>query len=678
MVLIKTKLNRTKLLPMVVLVLFTISCTNGSVSMTSTFRAPTFSSNVSSGVTVNPRTTSLKIEGQCDAQTKRFQYSLDSGATWKDLTPNTADDVDCSDKDFAIIVSDLYKGFLGTVEFGSTESKTFKLRSLAGGEISDASDDLTIQYSPNWCTANGAQSAACSADQGTFWASEIDADLIATNIKSGVSIFGVTGNVTPAYAACSEDSGTVNAAQCSTSANRYVSSVVGANITLWNNPTQSTSVTSTIPDGYYKTKSITFTDADLVASKILTGVDIFGVTGNVIAAYANCTNNSLNATACSTAVNSYVSTTLGNNVSVSGSTSSTIPIGFYDGATSCSISDANLIANNIKLGKTILGISGTFDGIVLNSNAHRNRATAPISQIAESLTYAGVNLPAGYRDVPTIATDDDGYVAADTSSSQAVFVKRDTATGAEWNAGVSRNVCGKGVNASLVNKIADCDSQHSSKPNWDAGVAGRVSWNGATNGNAGQGSWTLVTVYSSSLNNGDVCDLSCKEVWRDDRTGLMWSDHLASDNWCKASGNTETADPSNFCNDITYQPAYNAGTPAAESWCAETGPSIMNEVTGNGEVWAAGTYHAAKGGLGKNSSISVRWRLPTKFDFGSAESNGLRFVVPGMAAASSGTLEWSATIKASDRNKAFTFHGLDGSIDSGTRTSNYAVRCVGR
>lgn len=79
---------------------------------------------------------------------------------------------------------------------------------------SDASSDLTIQYSPNWCTTLGTQRTACSADQGNFWASVIDANLIAENIKTGISTFGVSGNAVPAYAACSEDSGTVNAAQC--------------------------------------------------------------------------------------------------------------------------------------------------------------------------------------------------------------------------------------------------------------------------------------------------------------------------------------------------------------------------------------------------------------------------------------------------------------------------------
>jgi len=915
------------------------ACSNGSVSVvsTSTFKAPAYSSKIKDGVTVDPRTTALKIEGQCDSKTKYIQYSLDSGVTWKDLVSNKGDDLDCSDRTFSFYISDLYKGYLGTVDFSSTENKTFMLRSMADGEFSDASSDLTIQYSPNWCTTFGNQSTACSADQGTFWASsmtfgtnitgndgeptitipagyydgtqtstitdtnltaanirsgvlvlgvtgsapepfasctddslnsgqcstaanryvytsnfggrssdctsglnssacwtnttnqyvtgslgttvsgtngslsttipvgyyngstsasmsdtnlaaaniksgvsifgitgtapipfasctdnilnnsqcstatnryvytsiyggvtpayadcsedtgtinnsrcststaryvsatlgsdvtiwtnllatsEVDAsinngyyngksckltdnDLTAGNIKSGVDIFGVTGTLTPAYAACSEDSGTLNNSQCSTSANRYVASVAGSDITSWSG-SGTTSITASIPDGYYNTKSITFTDADLVASKILNGIDIFGVTGSVVAAYSACSNNALNASQCSTATNSYVSTTLGGDITISGSTSSSITQGYYDGTKSCTISDANLIAANIKLSKTILGIAGTFDGIALTSNAYRNKATTPISQIAESSTYAGGDLPAGYRMVPTIATDDDGYLSANSSSPQVTLVLRNIVTGDEWNTGVPRIVCGKGINTSIANKIIDCSTQHSAKPSWDAGVAGKISWDGNINGNAGQGIWTLVSVYSSSLANGDLCDTTCKEVWRDDRTGLIWSDKLPIDNWCRASGNAEAADPSNLCNNITYQPNYPT---AAESWCAEDGPTTMMEATGSGETWASSSYHDAKGGLGKTTAISVRWRLPTKYDYGAAENNGIRFVLPGMSDNNSAVfMEWTSTIKASDRSSAIAFDVHHGTSATGVRSNNTdaVTRCIGR
>ena len=178
-----------------------------------------------------------------------------------------------------------------------------------------------------------------------------------------------------------------------------------------------------------------------------------------------------------------------------------------------------------------------------------------------------------------------------------------------------------------------------------------------------------------------------KEVWQDQRTGLVWSSQVStSANWCTAAGNAQSNDPWGYCDNATvsggnngtvYQPHY----PSAESYCAETGtiPAQTAEATGgvvtNG--WS-GTYVAAKGGMGANSAtIKVQWRLPTIHDYEQAEVDGVRLIMPDMNAFSNG-YEWSASLDSNHRQNAWMFHGYDGLVSNFNRLATYAVRCVGR
>lgn len=75
---------------------------------------------------------------------------------------------------------------------------------------------------------------------------------------------------------------------------------------------------------------------------------------------ANCTDNALNSSSCATATGRYVTPTQGSTVNGSnGNLSETIPLGFYDGSTSCVMSDSNLVASNIVSGVSIFGVTGT-------------------------------------------------------------------------------------------------------------------------------------------------------------------------------------------------------------------------------------------------------------------------------------------------------------------------------
>jgi hypothetical protein len=245
------------------------------------------------------------------------------------------------------------------------------------------------------------------------------------------------------------------------------------------------------------------------------------------------------------------------------------------------------------------------------------------------------------------------FVTADAINVQ-FFVDRPTSTG-NWDVGTPRKVCGKD-DTTVASKILDCATSNSSA----------ATWNGATRGLSGEGSWTLVTVYSATLPNGTTCDSTCYEVWRDNRTNLLWSDNLGVANWCHASGNHGKTgalgyddDPNNYCNDEVYQ-----NQTAPISRCAE------------GADWldTPATYDPQKGAMRKLTTPAVQWRLPTIQDYRVANNNGMRFVLSNMAS----SVFWSASVDSSSRSTAWLFYGHSGSVNHGFRNENtYAVRCIG-
>jgi len=165
----------------------------------------------------------------------------------------------------------------------------------------------------------------------------------------------VTGSMVQAYAGCSDNS--LNADQCSTATSRYVTATAGAAITGANG-----SLTATIPQGFYSgAQSCGVSDTNLLAGNIKSGVNLFGIDGSFVPAYASCTDDALNAGQCSTAAGRYVTATAGAAITgANGSLTSAIPQGFYDGTTSATMSDSDLLASNIISGVTIFGVEGSI------------------------------------------------------------------------------------------------------------------------------------------------------------------------------------------------------------------------------------------------------------------------------------------------------------------------------
>lgn len=317
--------------------------------------------------------------------------------------------------------------------------------------------------------------------------------------------------------------------------------------------------------------------------------------------------------------------------------------------------DSNLIASNIASGVTIFGITGTYtelNGLSgLSSNMHRNRTTTQITIQNETITNTGVpyssNDP-GYRAVPKIGKDDDGY-----SGGNVVYVDRTT-----WAA----TTCGT-LQSTIALRIADC-----------ATVFGaNATWAGATQGNAGQSTWKLVTRTANRTNGRG------REVWRDERTGLLWSSLISGGtdgktiNWCKTTGSNNIPgnpaaedDLQDFCDNAPHQNV--AGL--AISACFEDGGTFFTDAD-------ASIDSAGKAGLDLSSTPSVAWRVPSKYDQAQAEIDGIRFVLPD-AGPLSVNYEWASTTYTDGRNNAWIYSTYDGIANYNSRALSFAARCVGR
>jgi hypothetical protein len=357
----------------------------------------------------------------------------------------------------------------------------------------------------------------------------------------------------------------------------------------------------------------------------------------------------------------------------SSSTAPALPACTTNGTGNCKISQAtvveletNLIAGNIANGITIFGVLGSYTGSgggtgALASNMYRDRVTPQLSMLTESTTNAGVqysNNDPGYRAIPRIGKDDDGYIGGSVT-----YVDRST-----WAA----STCGT-VQATLDARIADCATVFGANATWD----------GAFKGNAGQGVWKLVT------RTGDKEGVSnrAREVWRDERTGLLWSSLVSGGdrnaNWCKASGSNNIAgnpasedDPNNYC-DQQGPATYLANNGSAGSYQNTSGLAISACFEDGGINFTdvdADLDPAGKAGLGIASTPAVSWRLPTKYDQQQADNDGIRFVVEEM----SRNFEWSASVGSVMRYDAWFFNSYNGAFSSGNRYDVFAVRCVGR
>jgi hypothetical protein len=371
----------------------------------------------------------------------------------------------------------------------------------------------------------------------------------------------------------------------------------------------------------------------------------------------------------------------------------------------------NLPSSNsasICSGTTVRGVSGTAiclpSAKLLISSIFRSVGTSQITQAQEVTTFAGSagnSLPTGFREIPYIENDDEGFCNADAVSAGTCTLAGNAyvttpVISITWAQHVNIPAGGGLVNCgmskpTIQDRITDCATQNQ--------ATGLATWNGATNANSGEGIWKLVT-RNTAQGTCSATVNSCRpvEVWKDQRTGLLWSSLVAgssassgggqaADNWCLASGNSQSTsvtsglpwpstDPKGYCSGA------NQNQTSPTSYCAESalfGPSLSPALAT--ENWTTGIYDLAKGGMGalaSTTSPSVRWRLPTLHDYYLAEIDGIRFVMPDMGGMTTNLFEWSSTIYSAGRDTAQVFGSEVAGGGGNTRNGNEAARCLGR
>ncbi|MDP5275695.1 hypothetical protein [Chengkuizengella axinellae] len=190
-----------------------------------------------------------------------------------------------------------------------------------------------------------------------------DADLKSENIKKGVSIFGVNG------ASDVADTGDATAVEANlllgTTAYVDGSKITGSMPTRGAMTYTPSTSNQTIPEGYHSGSGYVVGDADLKSGNIKNGISIFGVNG------ASDIVDTGDATAAASSIltgkTAYVNgskvtgtmTDRGNIVITPSTSNQSISLGYHSGS-GYVVGDADLNAANIKAGKNIFGVSGSF------------------------------------------------------------------------------------------------------------------------------------------------------------------------------------------------------------------------------------------------------------------------------------------------------------------------------
>lgn len=230
-------------------------------------------------------------------------------------------------------------------------------------------------------------------------------------------------------------------------------------------------------------------------------------------------------------------------------------------------------------------------------------ANTPAMSLGEISAYISAHgtLPPGYRNVPIVADDNrqNSYIS---------------------HAGVA---CG--LSGSIAQRVADCNQNLTM----------------STLGTEGEADWELVT--RTALNGS--------EVWRDTRTGLVWSDKLM-----KGTDNT-----------FDWNSA--SGAEGTSSHCAE----VIDKTTDS-------EFDDQKGNLSLRSTPArVIWRLPSRNDWLQAIIDGIEYISKSPSGLDNND-HWSSTPSNSSESWVITpsYNGIQTSLSfTSVRNSLQHVRCVG-
>lgn len=236
----------------------------------------------------------------------------------------------------------------------------------------------------------------------------------------------------------------------------------------------------------------------------------------------------------------------------------------------------------------------------------------------------------------------------------------------------------------------------------------KATYEGTKYGQNGEGDWKLVTLYKQGATEGATCSggaaSGCFEVWRDERTKLIWSDLHDNGgnnyNWFQAAGYSKNATTIPFTYFESAPPAVSGLTYALScdsDWGNPPTSTTTCQPAHPVSVCADAAVAKAASGLavdfqnpdgtdpdginipderpnkGNLTGSNPQWRLPTIEDYKLADVNGMRKVLPNMDYSF-----WSASSFSDGRSDAWYFDGGYGFVGNDRRYGNLGVRCVGR
>jgi hypothetical protein len=257
---------------------------------------------------------------------------------------------------------------------------------------------------------------------------------------------------------------------------------------------------------------------------------------------------------------------------------------------SCSQFEAGDPAPTCSFPQVMASTASRDPGTQVMPNSTETTTSKQMSLLGEIASYAGISLPTtqgyNYRDIPDRTRDDTGY----------------RGTSCKYAPRPATN-CGNSQQT-IVERIAGCATLNPATS----------TWQGSSQCNGGEGTWKLVTRLAP-----------LKEVWQDQRTGLLWSSVVENTlNWCEASGNTQYAP-------ITHENSYNGapGTPmvgngligAITGGSASTQEDIIITFTSATAFTVAGgigrcsTGAISAGGLTTTAGSTVTWNLANQCQF---------------------------------------------------------------
>lgn len=295
----------------------------------------------------------------------------------------------------------------------------------AGGNV-DGGDGVKVITIPDGLYSG---SKTCTAN---------DADLLTTNIKSGVTIFGVSGDAN----VVDTSSGTAAATDILDGKKAWVDGVeitgtVAAGVNFDGGEGQKTFA---VPAGLYGgVQTATAVDSDLVTGNIRAGTNIFGVAGKasvVETATGDVAANEMLLNKIAWVNGSEVIGTLADMPSFEGAPGEkviTVPDGIYSYSKTCTAVDADLIAENVKNGVNIFGVAGTYTGLdTSDATAEAGDIMAGETAYVDGVKITGTlptrtlsalndTVTAGYYEATTLSTVDADLAAGNIKDGVTIF-----------------------------------------------------------------------------------------------------------------------------------------------------------------------------------------------------------------------------------------------------------------